>query len=577
MSKTFPLPAAAAGSLLLFAACGTDAPKPSPTSSPTPSTVEAPLQFVDVAAASGVDFRHRSGAAGELLMYEILGAGVATFDCDDDGDPDLLLRQSDAGAGGKETDRLYRNDTPVGGPWRFVDVTAGSGLDVPAYGMGVAAGDYDDDGRIDLYLTNYGSNRLLRARGDCRYEDRTLAAGAGDERWSSAATFFDADRDGDLDLYVGNYLAYSRANHKTCYQASGAPDYCGPDAYGALPPRLLENRGDGTFADITSASGLGRESGKTLGAIAADFDADGWPDLFVANDSTDNHLWINRGDGTFEERAKLLGAALNAAGLRTGDMGVDAADFDADGDLDLLSTHLSVEGISLFRNDGKGGFWDSAAATGSLAATLGLTGFGARWFDPDLDSDLDLFLANGGVRFIDRLARLGPSRTLEQPNLLLRFADGRYRAVGAEAGDAIVAEAVNRGVAVADFDGDGDPDLVVSRNDGPPQLLENRQPAGPAWLGLRLVERTGKRDALGAIARLELADGSFLVRRVQSDGSYLSASDPRILFGLAGRARPLHLDISWPDGTRERFPPPPTGAYATLRQGTGAPLETARP
>ena len=507
-------------------------------------------------------------------MPEIIGSGAAAFDCDSDGDPDLLLRQGGAlpGEADREasTDRLYRNDSTAGQAWRFVDVTAGSGLDVPGYGMGVAAGDYDDDGNVDLYLTNYGENRLLRGLGGCRFEDRTKAARAGDERWSSAASFFDYDRDGDLDLYVGNYLVYSQATHKTCFQASGAPDYCGPDAYGAVPPKLLQNRGDGTFDDATIASGLASVAGKTLGSIAADFDGDGWTDLFVANDSTDNNLWMNRGDGTFEDRAKILGCALNSAGVRTGDMGVDAADFDGDGDFDLVSTHLSVEGLSLWRNDGKGGFWDSAAATGSLAATLGFTGFGTRWFDPDLDSDLDLFIANGGVRFIDRLARQGQAHTLDQPNLLLRLAGGRYQRDAGEASPAINTEAVFRGVALADFDSDGDPDLVVTRKDGAPQLLENRRPPAPDWIGLRLLERGGRRDALGSTVRLELADGSRLVRRAQSDGSYLSSSDPRVLFGLAASAAAAGLEVAWPDGTVERFPAPARGAYATLRQGEGA-------
>jgi hypothetical protein len=250
-------------------------------------------------------------------------------------------------------------------------------------------------------------------------------------------------------------------------------------------------------------------------------------------------------------------------------MGVDAADFDGDGDFDLVSTHLAVEGLSLWRNDGRGGFWDSAAATGTLAATLGLTGFGARWLDYDLDSQLDLFIANGGVRYIDRLARQGESRTLEQPNLLLRLAGGRYASAGGGAGPALAELAVSRGVAVADLDDDGDPDLVVTRNEGPAQLLRNGHPGGKAWIGLRLLDRSG-RDALGARVTLELADASALVRRVATDGSYLSAGDPRLLYGLSGRADPTGVTVAWPDGAEERFAAPPLRAYATLRQGEGA-------
>ena len=305
-------------------------------------------------------------------------------------------------------------------------MTAGSGFDLPAYGMGLATGDVDGDGRTDVYLTNYGANRLLHATGDCRFEDLTQRAGVAEERWSTAASFLDYDRDGDLDLYVGNYLDLTPANRKSCFQAAGGPDYCGPESYAAVPSRLFRNRGDGTFENATLPSGLARAFGKTLGSVAADFNGDGWVDLFVANDSTDNLLWLNRRDGTFEEQGQLLGCAVNAAGARTGDMGVDAADFDDDGDFDLISTHLSFEGMSLWRNDGTSGFWDAAAGTGALAATLGLTGFGAVWFDPDRDGTLDLAITNGGVRFIDRLEGGSAERTLEQPDLFLRRSGLRY-------------------------------------------------------------------------------------------------------------------------------------------------------
>jgi hypothetical protein len=560
--------------------CARKSAEPAPAPAPPPEPPQVGLAFTDAGAASGVEFLHESGAEGQLSILEIMGAGVAAFDCDGDGDQDLLFRQSGRipGAGASTaTDRLFRNDIAPGGAWRFVEVTAGSGLDRPAYGMGVATGDYDGDGLVDLYLTNHGANRLLRNRGGCRFDDRTVPAGVGDDRWSTAATFFDMDRDGDLDLFVGNYLDADRANHKRCFQASGAPDYCGPDSFAAVPSRLLRNRGDGTFEDATVASGLALAFGKALGAIAADFDGDARIDLFVANDSTDNHLWLNRGDGTFAESAKVRGVALNAAGVRTGDMGVDADDFDADGDLDLVSTHLSIEGASLWRNDGSGGFWDSAAATGALAGTLGLTGFGARWFDPDLDSNLDLVVANGGVRFIDRLANRGDVRTLEQNLALLRWNAGRYHDAAPEAGAAFAERAVHRGLAVADFDDDGDPDLVVTANNGPARLLRNDLAPTDAWIGLRLLDREGRRDALGAEARLELGNVATLVRRSHTDGSYLSASDPRILFGLAGRPAPTAVAVRWPDGGEERFAAPPPGRYTTLRhrQGSGEAIPAA--
>jgi hypothetical protein len=540
--------------------------------------------------ASGVDFRHDSGATGERWMLEILGSGAAAFDCDGDGDLDLLLRQAGPlpGARGESapmpassalpTDRLYRNDTNrdgAGAPvWQFADVTAGSGLDSPSYGMGVATGDVDGDGRIDLYLTNSGANRLLLGFGECRFEDRTASAGVANDTWSSAASFLDYDRDGDLDLFVGNYLDFTPANRKRCLQPGGGLDYCGPESHRALPSKLFRNRGDGVFEDVTLDSGLARAQGKTLGSIAADFDGDGWVDLFVANDSTENLLWRNRRDGSFEEQGQLLGCALNATGQRTGDMGVDAADFDDDGDFDLLATHLGVEGMSLWRNDGESGFQDVAAATRTLAATLGRTGFGARWFDPDGDGALDIAIVNGAVRLVDRMDGGGAEPTLAELNLLLRRSGERYEEGAPESGITTGAGDIGRGLVVADLDDDGDPDLVVTNNGGPARLLRNETSGEGSWLGLRLVEASGRRDALGAVATLDRAGATPLTRRVATDGSYLSAGDPRLLFGLRGAVAGAELRVRWPSGRRESFPVPPLGRYSTLREGTGRSLPT---
>lgn len=540
--------------------------------------------------ASGVDFRHDSGATGERWMLEILGSGAAAFDCDGDGDLDLLLRQAGPlpGARGETvqpvasralpTDKLYRNDTfrEASGAvvWRFVDVTAGSGLDRPAYGMGVATGDVDGDGRVDLYLTNYGASRLLLGSGGCRFEDRTAPAGVANGNWSSAASFLDYDRDGDLDLFVGNYVDFTPENLKRCLRPGGGLDYCGPESHRPLPSKLFRNRGDGTFDDRTLEAGLARAQGKTLGSLAADFDGDGWSDIFVANDSTENLLWRNRRDGTFEEQAQLLGCALNSTGLRTGDMGVDAADYDDDGDFDLLATHLAVEGMSLWRNDGESGFQDVAAMTRSLAATLGRTGFGALWFDPDSDGALDIAIVNGAVRLVDRMDGGGAEPTLAEPNLLLLWNGERYELAPRDCGITPGEGDVGRGLVAADFDDDGDPDLVITLNGGPARLLRNEARGSGSWLGLRLVEASGRRDALGAVATLDRAGAQPLTRRVATDGSYLSARDPRLLFGLRGAAAGAEIRVRWPSGREERFPVPPLGRYSTLREGTGRPRPT---
>lgn len=551
--------------------------------SPRRDAGQEAVRFADAARASGVDFHHESGATGERWMLEILGSGAAAFDCDGDGDLDLLLRQAGPLPGARSesvpprassalpTDRLYRNDTSrdaTGTPvWQFADVTEGSGLDSPSYGMGVATGDVDGDGRVDLYLTNYGPNRLLLSLGGCRFADRTAAAGVAGGGWSSAASFFDYDRDGDLDLFAGTYVDFTAANRTRCLRPGGGLDYCGPESHRALPSRLFRNRGDGTFDDATVPSGLASAPGKALGSIAADFDGDGWIDLFVANDSSENFLWRNRRDSTFEEQAHLLGCALSATGLRTGDMGVDAADFDDDGDPDLFATHLASEGMSLWRNDGESGFQDVAAATRALSATLGRTGFGAAWFDPDGDGALDIAVVNGAVRIVDRMDGVGAGTELAEPNLLLAWRGERYEDAGGvlttHPGD------VGRGLVVADLDDDGDPDLVVTNNGGPARLLRNETRGSEAWFGLRLLEATGRRDALGAVATLDRAAAPPLTRRVATDGSYLSARDPRLLFGLRGATAGAELRVRWPSGRRESFDVPPLGRYSTLREGTG--------
>jgi len=570
--------------ILLVPGCGHQDPAPAPEPAvPAAGGALAGRAFLaDATAASGLDFRHENGAVGKLYFIEMMGAGAALFDCDGDGDLDLLLRQggrlSDTGAPASAgaSDRLLRNDLVTGGPTgpsvHWVDATRGSGLEQAGYGMGVATGDYDGDGVVDVYLTNFGPNRLLRGLGDCRFEDRTAAAGAADERWSVPATFFDADADGDLDLFVGNYVDYSIAGDRPCFRADSSPDYCGPKTFRAVADRLLVNRGDGTFEDRTEPAGLAAaEAGRALGAVAFDADRDGVPDLFVANDSTENHLWRGNGDGTFAEVALEQGVAVNAAGLRTGDMGVEASDFDGDGDVDLAVTHFPEEGLGFWDNDGSGGFWERGAAAGLVRWTLGDTGFGVAALDLDQDGWLDLYFANGAVHAIERLSAPGSNVPLAQPNRLLRnLGNGRFEDVTDSAGEALAPAEVSRGVAAGDVDNDGDTDLVVTNNAGPARLLLSDASERGPWLGLRLLTADGARDALGAEATLACASGRRLVRRVHTDGSYASAGDPRLLFGLAGCGGAESLEVRWPWGARERFPAPAAGAYHTLRAGDGA-------
>ncbi len=545
-------------------------------------TSDTEVPFVERAGEVGLDFTHRNGMSGALYFVEIFGAGAALFDYDGDGDLDAYLVQGgplgpDRAPAGEPSpsgplqlsDRLYRNELSERGELFFTDVTAASGIRATAYGMGVAAGDHDRDGRVDLFVTAFGSSTLWRNNGDGTFGDVTRRSGAGDDRWSTSAAFLDYDRDGWLDLFVTRYVHFAFAGHRPCATSTGTPEYCGPERYTPLPDRLLRNRGDGTFEDRTVEAGLARHYGPGLGVIAADLDGDGWVDLYVANDGTANQLWINRGDGTFEERAVLAGCAYDGDGKPEAGMGVDAGDYDGDGDDDLFLTHLDDETHTLYANDGRASFVDRTVEAGLAAPSRGFTGFGTAFLDYDNDGRLDLFVANGAVKRLEALARSGDPFPLRQRNQLFRNeGGGRFSDRSAEAGAAFALSEVSRGAAFGDVDNDGDTDVLVTNNNGPARLLINRVGAGRSWIGLRLADPAGRLDEVGAVVELILEDGSVLRRIARTAASYLSSSDPRVLCGLGdGRARELR--VRWPDGSRESWPPPPTGRYTTVRRGSG--------
>jgi hypothetical protein len=517
--------------------------------------------------------------SGRLYMVEILAPGVALFDYDNDGDLDIYLvqgrplapangRLAEAGGeGGPGGDRLYRNDL-ANGVLRFTDVTAASGIESRGYGMGVAAGDFDNDGRTDLYLTKFDApNQLLRNNGDGTFSDVATPSGTDHRSWSASAAFVDINRDGWLDLYVTNYLRYSLAEDAPCFSAAGARDYCTPDAFPALPDRLYLNRRDGTFVDISASSGIAREFGPGLGVSTADFDRDGWMDIYVANDGRENQLWRNRGDGTFENVALTAGVALPATGRAEASMGVDAGDLDDDGDEDLVVTELTGEGTNLFINDGTGIFDDRSAASGLGPATMAFTGFGTAWLDADNDGRLDLVAVNGTVQIIERLRQAGDPLPLHQRKLLFRNSgNGRFEEVGTRAGAAFALSEVGRGTAVGDVDNDGDMDMLVGNNNGPVRLLVNQAPARH-WVGVRLTG-AGGRDMLGA--RVEVGTpGGTRWRRARADGSYLSANDPRVLIALGEGTAPPTVRVTWPGGRTEVFPGVAIDRYTTLVEGRG--------
>jgi tetratricopeptide (TPR) repeat protein len=533
--------------------------------------------LTDGAAAAGIDFRHHNGMTGERFMWEILGSGAALFDYDGDGDLDLFLVQGAArdGEGRPLTDRLYRNDTAAGQGPRFTDVTAAAGIAplpaAPGYqGMGVAVGDVDGDGDLDLYVTAHGPNRLLMNRGDGTFEDRTTAAGAGDDRWSTAAVLFDADGDGDLDLFLTNYVAAEVGNHQRCFAKTGEPDYCGPLAYPAQADRLLANRGDGTFDDATLASGLtAAPAAPGLGALAADLTGDGVTDLYVANDQAPNHLWIGRGGGRFEEGALAAGCAVSGEGRAEASMGVTAADLDEDRDLDLFLTHLAGETDTLYAHQGDGLFLDITPKSGLGAPSLLWTSFGTLAVDLDLDGHLDLPVVSGAIHEDPAQRRAGDPLPLAQPSRVFRgVGGGRFADATAGIAPELAAPAVYRALAAGDLDNDGDPDLVVTRVGERPLLLVNRTTAGARWVGIEPVSRGG--PGAGALVELEGAGHSVRLRRAASDSSYLTASDPRVVFPFDDTT--ATVVVHWPGGRRERFPGLAPGRYHTLRQGSGAPV-----
>jgi hypothetical protein len=535
--------------------------------------------FVDSAGTTGLNFTHTSGATGQYYVAEEMGAGVALFDYDNDGDLDVFVVQggplgekSPADTPGYPTSRLFRNDLTRGADGkprlRFTDVTAQAGVGLRAYGMGVAVGDYDNDGDLDLLVTSFGPETLFRNNGNGTFTDATGEAGVSDPLWSPSATFFDYDRDGDLDLFIANYLDFTVAGNKKCTDTAGAPDYCGPRNYRPVPDRLYRNDGNGHFTDVTDASGISRADGAGLGVVAADYNNDGWLDLYVANDATPNQLWINRHDGTFTDEGPLSGAALNAAGNPEGSMGIASGDFDADGDEDIFVTNILGETFALYRNDGSGNFEDARIPTGLGPLTASVTGFGTDWFDYDNDGWLDLFVANGAVNAMESLrGQQNPFRMKNQ--LFHNTGNGRFVDASAAGGPAFERAEINRAAAFGDIDNDGDTDIVVTTNGGPVRLLINQGTPNTHWIDVALRDSPGNRFGFGARVGVERTGKPTLWRRVHADGSYLTANDARAHAGLGASPAIDAIVVQWVDGTRERWTKVDADRVVTLKRGTG--------
>jgi len=565
-----------------IAACTPDAPREASSKGSPAAEI-----FADVAEKSGIRFRHVNGMSGEFYYPEIIGPGVALLDFNNDGKLDLLVLQGTSlGAAGKQGDasnvpcaaRLYRNDLVVNPDGtrnlQFTDVTDISRLCSRGYGMGVAVGDIDNDGCVDVFITHFGApNQLFRNNCDGTFTDVTGKAGvAGNGRWGASATFFDYDRDGFLDLFVTNYVDFALKDNKRCFNSTGARDYCAPATYKPVPGILYRNRGDGTFEDVSVKSGITREFGSGLGVIAADFNDDRWPDIYVANDGNPNQLWINQKDGTFRNEAGIRGSAVSVDGAPEAGMGVDFADVHNNGREDIFITHLTREKATLYVNLGQGQFEDRSAAAGLAAATAPYTGFGTAFLDYDNDGWLDIVIANGAVHTIDTLVSARDPFPLHQKKQLFRNRrDGRFEETTAVAGPVFDLSEVGRGLAVGDLNNDGGIDVVVSNNNGPLRVLINKVGNAQPWLGLRLL--AGKRDAYGAKVEIRRSGAPTLWRRVRADGSYLAANDPRVLVGLGGGSAVDSVTVHWPDGSNERFAAPPLRQYTTLLKGAGLGIE----
>ena len=534
---------------------------------------------------------------GAFYFPEVIPPGVALLDYDSDGDLDVFVAQgqmlgtkplSEAlhAPHGPLQSRLYRNDLAVqpDGRLHFSDVTDASGLVVRGYAMGAATGDFNNDGCVDLYVTNLERSQLFRNNCNGTFTD-VSASGAEDRGWSVSAAFVDYDRDGWLDLFVGNYVYYSVESDKRCLHSIGSlVDYCPPSVYRPQPDHLYHNNRDGTFTDVTAAAGMGREFGPALGVSTADFNGDGWIDIYVANDGAPNQLWTNGHDGTFTNTALLGGVALGADGEAKGSMGVDAADVDRDGDEDLFVAEIAREGHDLYLNDGSGVFEERAARAGIRLPSLPYTGFGAAWFDFDNDGWLDILIVNGAVRHSAEALTRNDTFSLQQPKQLFRnLGNGQFADVTRQAGDVLKVLDVSRGAAFGDIDNDGDTDVIIATDNGPIRLLINNVGSRKHWVGVRVLGREKRpstvargtlsnvegRDMVGARVGVVSASGATIWRRARSDGSYASANDPRVLIGLGDTTTIAKVRVEWPDGKSEEWTDVPIDRYTTLKEGEG--------
>jgi hypothetical protein len=550
------------------------------------------VHYDDITNSSGIDFVHRNGSRGERWMAETNGAGCAFLDYDNDGFLDIILLQSGElpgqETGPRQSSRLYHNNHDK----TFTDVTERAKFDARGYAMGVACADYDNDGFTDVFIANFGKDQLFKNAGDGTFRDVTDSSGAGDPLWSSCAAFADFDNDGDLDLYVVNYVNMSmdgkpirgieHFGNKLCgvpRNGKQIPTYCSPDVYLGIPSTLDRNNGDGTFTDVSEESGIHNVSPKVnkpqkkriedrskgLGIVLSDLDDDGLMDIFIANDSTENFLFMNKGNLRFEEQGDERGVAYDGQGKTEACMGTDFADVNGDGNFDLIAVNLAFETYTLWINQGKGFFEDQTVQYHLAEPSYRMVGFGAKFLDFDNDGDQDLVVANGHV--VDNIEEIDPALTYAQPAHLYENLGKPpwFKLLGASAGSYFGERHVGRGLAAGDIDNDGDLDLLFSNNNERAYLLENKGGCERSWIGLELVGTRSNRNAIGALVAVT-AGGKTQRNEVRGASSYASYSDQRLLFGLGSAEQVDRVDIRWPSGQRQTLTNPALRRYHRLEE-----------
>jgi enediyne biosynthesis protein E4 len=569
-SQASPTPSAPAAAASPSSPASTPAPNAaSPEPTETTRRPSGPITFVDVTSQAGIHFKHNTGAFGKKYLPETMGSGVCVIDYDNDGWPDIFLVNSmdwPEHKTGKSYPALYHNNHDG----TFTDVTREAGLAIETYGLGCAVGDYDNDGYDDLYLTTVGSNHLYHNLGNGKFVDVTAKAGVASPGFSASAVWFDYDNDGKLDLFVTHYIEWSIEKDQYCTLDNKNKSYCTPQTYKGESSHLYHNKGNGVFEDVTKKAGLSDPTSKALGVALIDYDNDGWMDLFVSNDTEPNKLYRNNHDGTFTDVAVNAGVAFSDSGRVRAGMGTDVGDIDGSGFPSLVIGNFTNESTSLYKNDGSGLFADESMHSGIGQATVQSLTFGCFFLDYDLDGRLDVVAANGHVS--DDIAVVQPTLRYAQPMGVYRnIGNRKFENVSGKLGAAIEKPVVGRGLAYADFDNNGDLDLVITANNGLARVLRNENANQNDLLRVKLIGTKSNRDAIGAKVTLTTNSVASLVRMVKSGSSYLSQSELPLTFGLGkpGNVTSARLQITWPSGRKDAITGVKPNQFVTIQEGKG--------